>query len=141
MARTGLQSLIRLHEWTVDEKKRELGVQLRALEELHRRIEHLELEIKRERELAAGDPILSAHFNRYYQHAMERREGLRRQVRAKEKDIEKVREAVNAAYRHLKKYERAQEIRDRRAAAELAKREQDILDEVAGQRVKAPPAP
>lgn len=131
---TGLKTLIRLHEWTVDERRRELGVMLRALEHLHHRIELLEAEVRQEQALAASSVDFAVNFNHYYAQAMKRRAALDRQVLQKQKEIETARENVNAAFRHLKKYERAQEIRDREEDLERTRQEQERIDEMAQQQ-------
>jgi len=130
----GLQTLIRLHEWTVDERRRELGVMLRALEHLFHRIELLDEEVRQEQTLAASSVDFAAHFNHYYAEDMKRRKNLERQVLAKQKEIETARDNVSAAFRDLKKYERAQEIRDRDEALERSRRDQDMIDEMAQQQ-------
>ena len=132
----GLATLIRLHEWTVDERRRELGVMLRALEHLHHRIELLDQEVLQEQTLAASSVDFAVHFNHFYAEAMKRRDKLMKQVQLKEKEIEKARDAVSLAYRNLKKYERADELRLRREENERTKREQEALDELALQQYR-----
>ena len=61
----GLKNLIRLHEWTVDERRRELGQHIRKLNELDQLVRDLETELKREQALA-GSSEMGITFGAYY---------------------------------------------------------------------------
>lgn len=125
----GLKNLIRLHEWTVDERRRELGLQIRKLNELDQRVRELESELKREQALA-GSGDLGITFGAYYTMFRYRRARLDQQIRAKEKEILDARDILGRAYMELKKYQVADEIRRREADLEQARQEQADLDEL-----------
>tara|TARA_Y100000813_G_scaffold185391_1_gene157228 strand:+ start:589 stop:1014 length:426 start_codon:yes stop_codon:yes gene_type:complete len=126
----GLKNLIRLHEWTVDERRRELGIHLRMLSELEQRVTDLENELKREQALA-GSADLGITFGAYYNMFRYRRAHLDHQIRAKQQEILEAREILSQAFMDLKKYQIADDIRRREEAEEEARREQETLDEVA----------
>ena len=126
----GLKNLIRLHEWTVDERRRELGIHLRKLGELEQRVRDMEDELKREQALA-GSTDLGITFGAYYNLFRYRRAHLEQKIRAKEREILEAREVLGQAFMDLKKYQIADDIRRREEAEEEARREQERLDEVA----------
>ena len=107
----GLKNLIRLHEWTVDERRRELGQHIRLLNEMDQRVRDLEAELKREQALA-GAGEMGITFGAYYNLFRYRRDILGR------------------AYMELKKYQVADDIRKREAALEETRQEQAELDEM-----------
>lgn len=125
----GLKNLIRLHEWTVDERRRELGLHIRTLNELDQRVRDLESELKREQALA-GSGDLGITFGAYYNMFRYRRARLDQQIRAKEQEILEARDILGRAYMELKKYQVADDIRRREADLEEARRDQADLDEL-----------
>ena len=128
----GLKNLIRLHEWTVDERRRELGMFLRRREELDRRLEDLEAELKREQALAGSNPGgVGVTFGAYYNMVRIRRHRLEQQIRAAEADILEARDILSRAYMELKKYQVAQDVRTKKEELEAAREEQRGLDELA----------
>ncbi len=127
----GLKNLIRLHEWTVDERRRELGVHLRLLSELDQSVADLEAELQREQALAgSGADGMNITFMAYFEQVQKRRKRLQARIRQQEQEIQDARDILGRAYMELKKYEVAQEVRDRKEALEEARREQEALDDV-----------
>ena len=127
----GLHNLIRLHEWTVDERRRELGAHLREREQMDHAAEAMEQELRREQQVAASDPDgMSLTFLAYYELYRYRRGQLERAMRQKDADILEARDILSRAYMDLKKYQVAQEVRDREEALEEARRDQARLDEI-----------
>ncbi len=126
-----LKALIRLHQWMVDEKRRKLGELLKMLAELEDRAHRLEIEVVEEQAAAARAPDTAGLlYGNYARHVIERRERLAKSIASMEQGIAVAREDVNEAYRELKKFQVAQDVRDRRIALEAARREQNILGEV-----------
>lgn len=125
----GLKNLIRLHEWTVDERRRELGQHIRKLNELDQLVRDLETELKCEQALA-GSSEMGITFGAYYNLFRYRRGLLDQKIRAKEAEILEARDILSRAFMELKKYQVADEIRKREAALEEARREQGELDEL-----------
>ncbi|MEQ9171520.1 MAG: flagellar export protein FliJ [Rhodospirillales bacterium] len=125
----GLKNLIRLHEWTVDERRRELGQHIRLLNEMDQRVRDLEAELKREQALA-GAGEMGITFGAYYNLFRYRRAVLDGKIRAKEREILEARDILGRAYMELKKYQVADDIRKREAALEETRQEQAELDEM-----------
>lgn len=126
-----LNTLIRLNDWTVDERRRELGEVLRALAELEDGLERLRQEVVKEQNAAMASPAEAGFFyGNYAQAVIGRRQTLDEGIRRMEAQVAAAREQLNEAYRELKKFEVAQKTRDQREARELARREQGVLDEI-----------
>lgn len=126
-----LKGLIRLHQWMVDEKRRKLGELLKMLAELEDRAQRLEQEALDEQAAAARAPETAGHlYGNYALQVVERRERLAKSIASMEQEIAAARDVLNEAYRELKKFQVAQEVRDRRAALEATRRDQNILDEI-----------
>jgi flagellar protein FliJ len=126
-----LNTLIRLNEWTVDERRRELGQVLRALADLEDGLERLRQELTKEQNAVMASPEEAGFFyGNYAQAVIGRRQSLNDGIQRMEAQIAAARERLNEAYRELKKFEVAQKTRDAREARELARREQGVLDEI-----------
>ncbi len=126
-----LTSLIRLHEWRVDEKHRALGDQLGVVADLERQARRLEEDLKNEQGVARASPDEAGYLYGNYAHAVIlRRERIADSIAATEGKIVVAREALNDAYRNLKKYELVQGARDTREARERERAEQMVLDEL-----------
>ena len=126
-----LAGLIRLHQWMVDEKRRKLGELLKMMAELEDQSRRLEAEVIAEQKAAARDPETAGFlYGNYARQVIERRARLGQTMAVVETQIVAAREELNEAYRELKKFQVAQEVRDRRATLEAARRDQGALDEI-----------
>ncbi len=126
-----LNTLIRLNEWTVDQRRRELGDVLASLASLETGLERLREELIKEQTIVQSSPEEAGFFYGNYAAAVIiRREDLNQGILRMEEQVAEAREKLNEAYRDLKKYEIAQESQDTREALELARREQETLDEI-----------
>lgn len=126
-----LKGLIRLHQWMVDEKRRKLGDLLKMLAELEEQSRQLETEVVEEQKAATNAPETAGFlYGNYARRVIERRERLAQSIASMETQIAAAREELNGAYRELKKFQVAQDVRDRREALEAARREQGVLDEI-----------
>lgn len=131
MAKGDLHNLIRLGEWQVDEKRRQLGQLLKVLDDLEERARRLEQELIEEQRVAARDPSGAGYlYGNYAEAVIERRERLKESIARAEAEVARARDELREAYRDLKKYEIAQRNRDQKAAAERARKEQMVLDEL-----------
>ena len=127
-----IKSLIRLHEWNVDEKRRKLGELLRLQGELEQQVTDLEADLVRQQEAAAADPTLSGlTYGAYAEQAIQRRENLKDSIDQMEMVIGHAQDELSEAYQELKKYETVDRNRQRRYELEEARREQIMLDEIA----------
>jgi flagellar FliJ protein len=127
----GLSTLVRVNEWTVDEKRRTLGQRLRELEELEQARIRLEDEVVAEQRAAAESPNEGGMlYGTYAEGVIHRREQFDAAIESKEAEVSVAREHLNEAYRELKKYEVLRDTRARREAAEQDRKEQLMLDEL-----------
>ncbi len=126
-----LHSLIRLHQWGVDEKRRKLAELLRHLADLENQGVRLEEELVQEQQTASASPGEAGYlYGNYAEAVIARRERIAGEVAETEERIAAAREELNEAFRELKKYEIAQENRDKIEARELSLKEQADLDEL-----------
>lgn len=126
----GLDGLIRLWKWRLDEKRR-IVVDLEILRaDIERQIGVLDAELYREKQVAAQSVEAGFVFANYRKVNREKRERL---VASREDVIQQIaaaQEEVNAAFRELKKYDLVKESRLQQMLREQAMREQAELDEI-----------
>lgn len=127
-----IKSLIRLHEWNVDEKRRKLGELLRLQDELREQLKQLEAQFEREKQAAAADPTgAGLTFPAYAETVRQRRDNLNDSITQMDMVINHARDELSEAYQELKKFETVEKNRQRRYELEQNRREQIMLDEVA----------
>ena len=126
----GLRTLIRVHEWEVDEKRRFLARLLNHVNALERQGRDLETEIKSEQGIAAASEEVGFAYGAYAEAAICRREDIAGNIVRTEIEIIAAQDVLTEAYRELKKFEVAQENRDKVEARELSLKEQADLDEL-----------
>ncbi len=127
----GLATLVRVNEWSVDEKRRALGVLLRELDDMEAHRRRLDQELIDEQAAAAKVPDEAGFlYGVYAEGVIHRREQMDAAIAAKETEIEAARETLNEAYRELKKYEVIRDNRVRREREEEARDERIQLDEM-----------
>ena len=129
-----LDSLIRLHERTLDEARRELGRVEAAVASAAAAVDALEVEIKAEQAAAGADLTGQFGYANYARQAIARRVELRTAHQQAEVAREQVREKVAAAFAELKKFEITAERRAALAQQEENRRLQGELDEIAQQQ-------
>ncbi|WP_135075976.1 flagellar export protein FliJ [Terasakiella sp. SH-1] len=127
-----LANLIRLHKYNVDEKRRVLGLLYGELHAMEQRLQDLEDQIVREKEIAASSPEQAMFsYGRFHERAMSIREEINAAMAAKEEEIDAAREEVNEAFRELKIYEEAEKNRIQREKDEQTRKENIEMDEIA----------
>ncbi|HJO69933.1 MAG TPA: hypothetical protein QF804_09685 [Rhodospirillales bacterium] len=130
MAET-LSTLIRLHEWTVDEKRRALGILLNELGALEDAARALEVELVAEQRAAAVEPEMAGFgYGFYALGVILRRERLADSTVQAEAMIETARDELHDAYEELKKFEITDASRRRRETDEADRVERIELDEI-----------
>ena len=129
-----LDSLIRLHERTLDEARRELGRAEAAVASAAAAIDALEAEIKAEQAAAGADLTGQFGYANYARQAIARRSKLHTAHQQAEVAREQVREKVAVAFAELKKFEITAERRAALAQQEENRRLQGELDEIAQQQ-------
>lgn len=127
--KSGLNGLIRLHRWQLEEQRRKLG-QLEAMRgEFERRAKDLELEIANEQKRVENTEASFA-YGTYAQAAIARRETLAQSIEGMELELVKARDQVAEAFREVKKFEIAQDRQIKRAQLAAGRKEQQTLDEL-----------
>jgi flagellar export protein FliJ len=126
-----LDSLIRLHRWQVDERRRQLA-ELEALAlKLRQELARLAEEHTNE-QAAAGTSFLARHvYPGYLRRAMERQKTLEQSLAETEAQTLAAREALAEAFQELKRYEVAQASRERLRISAAARRERLETDAIA----------
>ncbi|WP_421708949.1 hypothetical protein [Algihabitans sp.] len=125
-----LENLVRLHRWTLDEKRRLLTDLERLAQRLSKDITTLDEEIASEQEVASQSLEGAVAYPAFVAVAKRRREKLVESLRAVEAEGEEARTAVRAAFQELKKYELAQAAASKRAKDKAARAEQQAEDEL-----------
>lgn len=126
----GLEGLIRVHKWRLEEERKTLGNLLHMRETFVRATQEIRAEIAREKE-AANDVTVSFTFGPYVKAAMNRIEALSRSINETDVAIGEAEDRVAAAYREERKYELAFEARRKRDAERLDRSERIAMDEIA----------
>lgn len=128
---SGLDSLIRLHRWKLEEKRRALADLESLMDELKSRATSLEAEIISEQKAATGSEEAGFAYPAYAAKAIHRREVLAQSAAELDERIEAAREAVKASFQDAKKYEVAQERKLERERIVAARRERIVEDDMA----------
>ena len=126
-----LTSVIRVHRWQLDEKRRAMADLESLAERLSLELRRLDEELERERQAVGQGSGSTTDFANYLKavqvrrdHLTESREQVERQIAAASKEIAE-------SYRDLKKYEIAQSDRERSAQLRRRRRETAVFDEIA----------
>jgi flagellar export protein FliJ len=123
-------SLIRLHRFQVDEKRRQVVEIETMIAEFHRKEAELEQQILSEQERAGISDVGHYAYPTFAKAARDRRENLLKSIDGLAGQLEEAKESLAEAFAELKKYELLNEKELMRAKAEVAAREQAELDEV-----------
>jgi flagellar FliJ protein len=127
----GVDGMIRLIKWRLDEKRRELADLENMRDELHSRISKIEAEMLAERNAAAASsPVIGFAYAGYAAAAMARRRKLEASIHEIAASIDVKKEEVADFFRELKKFEVLAERRMQRERAAEGRREQANLDEI-----------
>jgi flagellar protein FliJ len=127
---SALDSLIRLHRWQLDERRRHLadleGLAAQLTEEHHR----LDREEVREQAAAAAAPEAAFAYAAYARQLIERRRKLAQSQAEVAEQIERSRAALAEAFQEVKRYEITAASRARQQQRRAARREQRVLDDL-----------
>ena len=124
-------SLIRLHRFQVDEKRRQVVEIETMIAEFRRKEAELEQQILSEQERAGISDVGHYAYPTFAKAARDRRENLLKSIDGLTAQLESAKDGLAEAFTELKKYELMNEKESLRAKAELSAREQAELDEVA----------
>ena len=126
-----LESLIRLHRWQVDERRRQVAELEGFAEKLRQDMARLAEERAAE-QTAAGASFLARHvYPGYIRRALERQKTLEQSLAETEAQIAQARDALAEAFQELKRYEVASASRDRLRMTAAARRERLETDAIA----------
>ncbi|MCH8862770.1 MAG: flagellar FliJ family protein [Proteobacteria bacterium] len=126
----GIDSVIRLQKWQVDEQRRQVADLEGLLMDLTQRAQALEQEILKEQEVAADQNVAFIYGN-YVRHAISRRETLQRSIVDAEVAAVAARDVLTELYQDMKRYEIAKDRHDARQALKENRAEQAELDDIA----------
>ena len=127
---SGLQNLVRVHQWILDEKRQRLAGLQQLLDRFRDDLDVLEQNLEAEKEAAANSFDGALAFQTFIPAALERRDKLRHSIANLEREVELARDDVGAAFQELKKYETAQELQERHESDQRRRREQITMDEM-----------
>ena len=126
----GLESLIRLSDAALNERRRELN-QIEAREdEIKRLLDELEAEKRREQALSREREAGAYAYSGYARGTIERRKALERQLEQLQPLLEEARDALAQAFQELKRYEIALDLRKKADKAEADRKATEALDEI-----------
>ena len=119
----------------MDQKRRRLGELLGLLADLEGQAIGLEDEVKREQRAATASPAVAGLlYGNYAMGVIERRRRIAESMVKTEEIVAVARDELSEAFMILKKFQTAQETRDRLEAEELNRKDQAVLDEIGARR-------
>lgn len=127
---SGLDQLLRLQKWNLDEKRRQAADLEALIQRLQGDISRLDAEVAREIEAARNDLQASRVLPPYRAVMATRRERLEQSVADVTLELERVREEIAETFADIKKTEQAIQLRLERRRQEQARREQIAADEM-----------
>lgn len=126
----GLDQLLRLQKWTLDEKRRQAADLTALIERLQGDIAKLDEDVAREIEIARTDLEASRHLPPYRDMMAKRRERLEQSVADVTLELERVRDEIAETFSDIKKTEQTIQNRQERKRQAAARREQIVTDEM-----------
>jgi len=127
---SAVDSLIRLHRWQLDERRRELADLEALAERLRQDGARLVEEKNAEQAIAAGSPEAATAYAGYARRFIARRQKLEQSLASVEARIVVAREALAEAYQEVKRYEIAANNRAMQQRKRLDRVQQLSLDEI-----------
>lgn len=127
---TALDQLVRLHRWTLDEKRQKLAELERFRAKMIMNIESLEAELAREQAAADRSEVTSTSLPAYIKATVDRRRKIEDSIAEIDRSIAAAREEITQAFQEFKKYETAHGNHQRREALKQSRREQTVADEL-----------
>ena len=124
-------TLIRLHKFHVDERRRQVAELEMMLDEFRRKESDLERQVKSEQEKAGISDIGHFAYPMFAKSVIRRRENILESIEGIERQLESAKEELAGAFRELKKYELLEGSRKRKIRKETMRIEQAELDEIA----------
>ena len=126
-----LKTIIRLHKWQLDEKRRALADLQNLHDRLGAELQRLRQEIHHEQETARNDPVAAFGYPAFARAAREREHRLLQSIEQVERQIAAATEEMSLALQELKRFELAEEERMKREREKIRRKEDAMLDETA----------
>ena len=126
----GLDGLIRLNKWKLDEKRLALAELERLAQRLRDQLSALERELAAEQKIAAGSLEAGIAYAHYANAVIGRRMTLSKSLAEVEGQIRLALDEVAEAFRDLKKFDIVKARRDRESAEKAKRLQQAQLDEM-----------
>ena len=133
---SALDSLIRLHRWQLDERKRDLATLEDLAAKLGEERARLELEDQREQLVATASPETAFAYAGYARSLIDRRRKIEQSRVEVVEQISRAREALAEAFQEMKRYEIAAANRIKVEEQRDAKRQQRVLDDLGVERFR-----
>ena len=127
---SGLEQMLRLQKWTLDEKRRQATDLEALIERLRSDIRRLEEEVASEVEAARNDLELQRVLPDYKRMMAGRRERIEKSVADLTQELDKLRDQIMESFAELKKTEQTIANRAQRQRVAQRRREQNRADEV-----------
>jgi flagellar protein FliJ len=127
---SALESLIRLHRWHLDERRRDLATLETLAEKLREERHKLDAEGKREQAVAGSSAEAALGYAGYARSLIDRRRKLEQSQTEVAEQIVRAREALAEAFQEMKRYEIAAANRQRQQEQREAKRQQRVMDDL-----------
>lgn len=127
---SALDSLIRLHRFQLDERRRDLATLEELAAKLKEQQRQLEDENKREQQAALGSIEAAGGYAGYAAGFLERRRKLAQSQAEVAQQIVRAREALAEAFQEMKRYEITAANRARQQELREARRQQQVLDDL-----------
>ncbi len=127
---TALKSMIRVHQWMLDERRRNLADLQVFLDKLQGDLALLDQSLEAERAAAEASPEAGLAYPAFVAAALERRKKLCGTMEELAGQVEALRDEVAEAFAELKKYELAEQNQGRRDAAKRSRKQRLEADEL-----------
>ena len=127
---SGLDQMLRLQKWTLDEKRRQATDLEALIERLRGDIRRLQDEVANETETARNDLELQRMLPDYKLMMQERRERIEKSIADLTAELDKLRDQIMESFADLKKTEQTIANRAQRQRVAQRRREQNRADEV-----------
>jgi flagellar protein FliJ len=127
---SALESLIRLHRWQLDERRRELATLEGLAQKLAEERLRLDAEDAREQKAALASPEAARGYAGYAKGLIDRRRKLAQSTAEVAQQIAQARDALSEAFQEVKRFEIAEANRLRLEEQREQKRQQRALDDL-----------
>ena len=126
-----LNTLIRMCEWDVDQKRRELGVKLKLLSITESKVKALNDELKVEQTYVEANPLEGGfNYGNYGDAVIKKQKVIRGRIDAIKSEIITLREELSLSYNKLKKFEVLTKNRLNLEKIELDRKSQETVDDL-----------